>query len=115
MVGAARVASEIPLPAYTRVTGQSADWTVRLIVARNTIIDTNDNGIEILRYTETAKTGAAVSATYLIVLRHVVVAQDIALTIGEFDPAARVHGSEARHGSFHASRTSRVRRSRCRR
>ena len=29
-------------------------------------------------------------ATYLVVLRHVLVAQDIAMAIGEFDPAARV-------------------------
>lgn len=29
-------------------------------------------------------------ATYLIVLRHVLVAQDIAMTVAEFDPAARV-------------------------
>lgn len=29
-------------------------------------------------------------ATYLIVLRHVLVAQDIAMTIAEFDPAARI-------------------------
>jgi hypothetical protein len=29
-------------------------------------------------------------ATYLIVLRHVLVAQDIAMTIAEFDPAAQV-------------------------
>lgn len=46
-----------------------------------------------------AATGERPPATYLIVLRHVVVAQDIALTIAEFDPAARVlvarNGDEA--------------------
>ena len=34
--------------------------------------------------------GAGDPATYLIVLRHVLVAQDIAMTIGEFDPGARI-------------------------
>lgn len=35
--------------------------------------------------------GVAVGqATYLIALRHVLVAQDIAMTVGEFDPTARV-------------------------
>ena len=37
-----------------------------------------------------AETGGAAPATYLIVLRHVVVAQDIALTVAEFDPSARI-------------------------
>lgn len=37
-----------------------------------------------------AAEGAGDPATYLIVLRHVLVAQDIALTIAEFDPGARV-------------------------
>lgn len=46
-----------------------------------------------------AETGEATPATYLIVLRHVVVAQDIALTVAEFDPSARIlvarNGEEA--------------------
>jgi hypothetical protein len=33
---------------------------------------------------------ASKPATYLIVLRHVLVAQDIAMTIAEFDPGARI-------------------------
>ena len=37
-----------------------------------------------------AAKGAGDPATYLIVLRHVLVAQDIAMTIGEFDPSARI-------------------------
>jgi hypothetical protein len=39
--------------------------------------------------TETGFDGGA-PAAYLVVLRHVLVAQDIAMTIAEFDPAARV-------------------------
>jgi hypothetical protein len=37
-----------------------------------------------------AAEGAGDPATYLIVLRHVLVAQDIAMTIGEFDSGARI-------------------------